>query len=673
MSNARNLGNITTGGATGATTASVTTSINNLIDAAPGALNTLNELAAALGDDANFSTTVTNSIATKLPLTGGTLTGDLTISSGTSGDATLTIEADTDNNNEFDNPKILFKQDGGYEAGGLRMSNNNTILWNGISDAYALPGSGGGGISFYTGSVSGQDNATLKMHIKTDGKVGINTNDPQSKLHVNDGDVRIVGDGQTSGGACLQINNTNTSNNYPKAIEAFMNSMGVGKAHQILIGKDGSTNDTGSLAFYYAGNASASNRLQLGLWGSGSTLNILGSGNVGIGTTDPGQLLEVNGSGATIRVESTDNNQQGIEFYQNNTKNASIMWGQGSANLEIKNFRNDQHADNLYANIDFFTGGSNATSPNYSPNLVMRLTDDGNVGIGTTTPGDKLVVHGDGARMTVESADYEVAMLGRRGSSGSALDSGYLRLRKVGVTADGVVLDTNGSSWLNGGNVGIGTASPGARLHVLNDSGAPAVNTNDTDPLVTLGTADGIHGGIDLHATQKASTLRSTVYRLTSSDNYGFGYNAYNMGTINIGRVDQGYTWNGTNGNGEYTGGVAQQPRYMRKAHFSGQILANNTYYTIAENMSESRFTIECFCGDASSRDYKKYVGYYTSTAYGVYGLTQVIHMNGGWNSGSFDMRVSAPNGNLSIDLRFNSYYNSSNIASWMCIYTGFV
>ena len=142
---------------------------------------------------------------------------------------------------------------------------------------------------------------------------------------------------------------------------------------------------------------------------------------------------------------------------------------------------------------------------------------------------------------------------------------------------------------------------------------------------------------------------------------------------MDIGRVDQGYTWNATNGNGEYTGGVQQQPRYMRKAHFSGQIIANNTYYTIAENMSESRFTIECFCGDASSRDYKKYVGYYTSTAYGVYGLTQVQHMNGGWNSGSFDMRVSAPNGNLSIDLRFSSYYNSSNVASWMCIYTSFV
>ena len=46
-----------------ATTAFVTTAVANVIDSAPGALDTLNELAAALGDDANFSTTITNSIA----------------------------------------------------------------------------------------------------------------------------------------------------------------------------------------------------------------------------------------------------------------------------------------------------------------------------------------------------------------------------------------------------------------------------------------------------------------------------------------------------------------------------------------------------------------------------------------------------------------------------------
>ena len=60
-----------------ATPADITTAINNLVDGAPSAINTLNELAAALGDDANFSTTVTNSIATKLPLAGGTMTGNI--------------------------------------------------------------------------------------------------------------------------------------------------------------------------------------------------------------------------------------------------------------------------------------------------------------------------------------------------------------------------------------------------------------------------------------------------------------------------------------------------------------------------------------------------------------------------------------------------------------------
>ena len=53
-----------------------------VIDSAPAALDTLNELAAALGDDANFAGTVTTALATKLPLAGGTMTG--AIAMGTS-------------------------------------------------------------------------------------------------------------------------------------------------------------------------------------------------------------------------------------------------------------------------------------------------------------------------------------------------------------------------------------------------------------------------------------------------------------------------------------------------------------------------------------------------------------------------------------------------------------
>lgn len=46
---------------------SVSTAVNNLINSAPGTLDTLNELAEALGDDANFSTTITNSLSGKEP------------------------------------------------------------------------------------------------------------------------------------------------------------------------------------------------------------------------------------------------------------------------------------------------------------------------------------------------------------------------------------------------------------------------------------------------------------------------------------------------------------------------------------------------------------------------------------------------------------------------------
>lgn len=61
----------------------VTTQINNLINGAGATLDTLNELAAALGNDANFATTVTNSIATKLAKAGGSMTGALNLARAT--------------------------------------------------------------------------------------------------------------------------------------------------------------------------------------------------------------------------------------------------------------------------------------------------------------------------------------------------------------------------------------------------------------------------------------------------------------------------------------------------------------------------------------------------------------------------------------------------------------
>jgi hypothetical protein len=48
-----------------ATDAEVTAAINAVVDAAPGTLDTLNELAAALGDDPNYATTITTALGTK--------------------------------------------------------------------------------------------------------------------------------------------------------------------------------------------------------------------------------------------------------------------------------------------------------------------------------------------------------------------------------------------------------------------------------------------------------------------------------------------------------------------------------------------------------------------------------------------------------------------------------
>jgi hypothetical protein len=74
-----------------ATETYVDTAISNLVDVAPAALDTLNELAAALGDDENFATTVTNALADKAPLASPGLTGTPTAPTAAYGTDTTQI------------------------------------------------------------------------------------------------------------------------------------------------------------------------------------------------------------------------------------------------------------------------------------------------------------------------------------------------------------------------------------------------------------------------------------------------------------------------------------------------------------------------------------------------------------------------------------------------------
>ena len=132
---------------------------------------------------------------------------------------------------------------------------------------------------------------------------------------------------------------------------------------------------------------------------AGYDLYIKNGTGVGIGTDNPQAKLNISGSSENIRLDNTGTGNYGLEIWRGGNKGASFAWGEGNANLEIKNYRNDSQADGPYANIDFFTGGTNANSggsPAYSPDLRMRIQQTGEVGIGTSNPRSKLEVNGDG-------------------------------------------------------------------------------------------------------------------------------------------------------------------------------------------------------------------------------------------------------------------------------------
>jgi len=137
-----------------ATTAFVQQEVAALVDSAPGTLNTLNELAAALGDDANFSTTVTNSIATKLPLAGGTLTGALTVT----GDA---------------NPALEISR-GSANTTNVNLKYNTTLTGqlSAANEKFQISAAGSGTeMEFYV-------NGAKRLEIDTTGNVGIGTDSP---------------------------------------------------------------------------------------------------------------------------------------------------------------------------------------------------------------------------------------------------------------------------------------------------------------------------------------------------------------------------------------------------------------------------------------------------------------------------------------------------------------
>ncbi len=261
------------------------------------------------------------------------------ISSGTSGDAILKIEADTDNNNEGDNPRIELRQDGGLHGAYIGFSSD----WGG-----SIPDN-----LFRIGTrSSGVDNFSRFVINPSNGKIGIGTNSPSYILDVNGtgrfSDNLLIGNPT---GARTEIN-TNTN-------------------HRIFAPTNKKTVDIDG--------------------------NFYGGGYVGVYRSD-NQIRGV------FMHSQTENNNNALVVME--MRNDALY--KESIKITSKIYPGDTEPHNFIAmmhpNSTIIVGDSEEYKIDQGYGLINKLktsfendvyVETGNVGIGTTTPDEKLAVNGN--------------------------------------------------------------------------------------------------------------------------------------------------------------------------------------------------------------------------------------------------------------------------------------
>jgi hypothetical protein len=325
---------------------------------------------------------------------------------------------------------ILLQSPGGYGEGAIYHDYGqstgvtafkilNTYSGSQIAlsqDGYSSTGSPGS-IRLYTAASGGSNTPVERMRITSDGNVGIGTTSPASRF---------------------QSNNVSTYNSSTPTGAILASNLAAGNA-VIDIGVD--ANYLGYIQSRNVLNTTPYNLL----------LNPIG-GNVGIGVTNPSYKLDVNGSFnfVTSGVYLTYNS--GVlyhgDYYQFPSGSYYYLYGRTGMGLIF--------------------GSNNAE--------VGRFDLSGNLGIGTTSPTAKLHTVGTGIVNIVQSSNtvsytqYYNTSTGTN-STNDGLTVGlngidaYVFSREAGNLILGT-LDTERVRITSAGLVGIGTSSPGAKLHV---------------------------------------------------------------------------------------------------------------------------------------------------------------------------------------------------------------
>jgi trimeric autotransporter adhesin len=318
--------------------------------------------------------------------------------------------------------------------GGLGGIGDRLILWGGTASfhPYSM------GISFPTMWYSVPLGAQHQWYINgvvgmtlSNNNLGIGTSTPSAPLHVTAGSST-----EPTGNGIYVYNPTATSTSHA-VVGVRTNTSAGGNPYYSW--------DIGQVTGWSMGisNADSDKLVIKANWnfsGDSSVMTFLaGTGNVGLGSTNPAAKLHVNTSGTSsyIRVSGDVAQQQGIEFVDTATR--WIMYKPQSS-----------------TNLRFYDGAGDR----------MTLESGGNVGIGTTTPSQRLDVNG-----TIKGTNYIFP-----NDTWIPTADGKNRLH-FGVNGRSYYRAEDGHEWrsstdsflmylTNGGNLGIG-ASPGTyRLYV---------------------------------------------------------------------------------------------------------------------------------------------------------------------------------------------------------------
>jgi len=543
-----------------ATTTYVDTAVSNLVDSAPATLDTLNELAAALGDDANFSTTVTNSIATKLPFETYDSGTDLDqINRGTFG----AMNTGNNSTNRHQNYAGVYSLGVAGVANTLQLGTasdyNASGLW---VRQYNQNAASPQGIGWQNWTKVWTDNDFANNSANWDTAYGWGNHASAGYLTSvpvpvngdwwNNGFVRVLTDGVMEMGKYMDFHTSDSGGNadFDLRVTASPGTFSIG----------GVVNATGGTI---TGNYSVTGRttsgfLQIGGDTSSSSTYIYD------GYTDGGSAYFHQPS-ALVRTDSSATG--GIDegpvslalFNRNGANNTWIKLALASREAEGNGntvtvagiaARKTAGTANNWASgeLHLFTKNGAAHVTN------MVLTPNGNVGIGTDSPGQKLEINQGGTN------NGEVVRM--RYNASYYTDYGSNQINFTG-TSQTFAFKSNGTDVVrlaSNGDVGIGTTSPSYKLDVNGTVRATGHVYANSDV--------NLNGGGYLRFTVgSAAASGFTVYNAAE--------NGYLSNRITTDAHARGWGWELTNSNAVSTSSVA----YHRFAYGGTSVswLANGT------------------------------------------------------------------------------------------------